>query len=150
MKNRLNEIAYRAFEERHSASLNRGFQPEEKIPYLRRPLAPQLERAADFSCVEPIGESQPTDAVAILLLTQLARNLIRSRTNPYRVRRERNQSAKNSDCYFVPRIDFELHWSVLSLWYRRHRELPAVLRKGEALHPATLALIQTMASASQW
>ena len=150
MKNRLNEIAYRAFEERHSASLNPGFQPGEKIPWLYRPGASQLERAADFSCVEPILEKEPTDAVEILLITQLARHLIKSRTSPFRVRRDRAQSAKALDSYFVPRIDYELHWSALSVWHRRYPELPAVLRQGQALHPATLALIDTRASAARW
>ena len=150
MTNRLNETAYRAFEERHCVSVNGGFESAEKSPFLRKPLAPQLERAADFSCVESIGEQEPTNAVVIVLLTQLARHLIRSRTNPYRVRRDRAQSAKDLDGYFVPRIDYELHWSALSVWHRRHPALPAVLRQGQALHPATLALIDTRASAARW
>lgn len=145
MTSRIDPQAFLAFEERHSKLLNKSSQASEIIFYVRSPPLSQLERASDFSRTMPITERQPTDAVLIVLLTDLARHLIRSRTDPYQVRRDRPRSGKALETYFVPSVEYELHFSALSIWQKRYRALPAVLKMGQALHPATLALIETAA-----
>lgn len=137
------------FEERHSGSLNRDSQIPETTFFVRKPSVPQRERATDFCRTEPITEPQPCDAVCIALLTDLALHEIRARTNPFRMRRDRPMSAKSMDTYYVPRIDYELHWSALSVWLKRYSEMPAIFRLGKALHPAVLALIEAARSVAK-
>ena len=143
MTNRLTGPVFRAFEERHSPSFNSGSRPPYRQTFYARALpSQQRERAADYCLTEHITEPEPSDAVQLVLNMDLALHLIRCRTPSYRVRRDVARSAKARDSNYVPLIDYELHFSALSLWLKRYPELPAIFRQGHALHPALLALIE--------
>lgn len=149
MRSQINSAAFRAFEERHSRSLNRGSSAPEIPLYARQQIKPKLERATDFLGTEGINDVQPTDAAMLVMLTDLALHLVRARTNPYRVRRESLSKSKGLDHFYVPRIDYEAHFSALRIWLKRYSRFPALLREGSALHPVTRALIEAAQNVAQ-
>ncbi len=149
MRSQINATSFRAFEERHSWSLNRSSSTPETFLYAReRSIAP-LERATDFPGAEEIMGAQPTEAAMLVMLTDLALHLVRSRTNPYRVRREPSRMNKSVDRFYVPQIDYEAHFSALRIWLKRYPRFSGILRAGDALHPVTRALIEAAQNVAQ-
>lgn len=130
--------AIRAFEERHSESQNHpvsSFQLTCRGNQSTR--APQKERIIDFETTKSIPDFQPTVAVQLAAITQLAAHLIRSRSDSYRVRRD---STTKHGWLYVPQIDWEFHFCALELWCS-NRALPKVLVRKNVLNPATSALV---------
>lgn len=142
---RIDQTVYRAFEEKHSPSLNLGTWHNPMPSFGRQPSQLAHERITDYPRTAEFGENRPSPSVLLEAITQLALNRVRSRTNSYRVRRESSRSSKDIDSYYCPRSENELCYSALDTWTNSPYSIPLIVRSGKGLHPATQALLEIAA-----
>ncbi|MBN9576310.1 hypothetical protein [Alicycliphilus denitrificans] len=128
--------AVQAFEERFATSQNSPDSNEGRLASIKR----EEERSNMFVKTEPITDILPTPAAQLAAIVELANHLARSRTSPYRVRRQLQRSSSHFERHYVPSIDSEFAFCALELWCI-DQQRSAVLTRDGVMHPAAKALI---------
>ncbi len=87
-------------------------------------------------------QQQPTRAVLLLAITELALHICRSKQPLYRVRFDSRGTDSLMDRHYAPRIDWEFHLGALDQWCSKKFQQPKVLSRENILHPAAKELIE--------
>ena len=136
-----------AFEERYSDSQNEPLGEEIFRSFGQEKT--RKERAGYFERSESIGSVQPTRAVLLVAITELAIYLCRSKSRIYVAQLVQRSKKEYKATRYVSRIDWEFHFDALDLWREERLRKHEVVARENVLHPAVVALFECAASVAR-
>ncbi len=145
MKKTMFAAAMEAFEERY-ADLQGG-----SFVTAGMGLRPEQQRFHRFDKTRPLDPIRlPSIGVQLLAILELAQHLLRTRRDPYVVRRERQRSRQHFGRYYVPEVPWEFSFSVLDLWCSSQvSSWRPFLREG-VVHPAAQEIIRIARNVNEY
>ena len=145
MKNSLSREGMSAFQERFSDAQNQSVVPSHGV-FITTEIEADIrnEQLTSFKKTEfpEDFQQQPTRAVLLLAITELALHICRSKQPLYRVRFDSRGADSLMDRHYAPRIDWEFHLGALDQWCSKKFQQPKVLSRENILHPAAKELIE--------